>query len=213
VAQADGSMVWDRYCSTGTFKTCFSVKLNVLTTEVAPGVFETWATLDVLNLAGQYGSPADMAIYKISLTNNVPTTGFYAATGAAYRETTGGSQGTPEEWKTNNVGGLSVLDPTNGTTDDRIGGSCSAFGATDVLWCGGTISIKFKLGGPNAATWDPASGGTTVLTVYARTPGGQGARATITPEPITLTLIGTGLLGLGGAAVRRRRKGLDVSSD
>lgn len=35
----------------------------------------------------------------------------------------------------------------------------------------------------------------------------------VVPEPITVTMLATGLLGLGGVGLRRRRKGLDVVNE
>jgi hypothetical protein len=34
------------------------------------------------------------------------------------------------------------------------------------------------------------------------------ANTTVTPEPVSMVLLGSGLLGLGGAAARRRRRQL-----
>ncbi|MEP7326029.1 MAG: PEP-CTERM sorting domain-containing protein, partial [Gemmatimonadota bacterium] len=72
--------------------------------------------------------------------------------------------------------------------------------------------------------WDPRTSDISILSYDAEThqvsdnwtgntPGGQvGIAATVTPEPVTMTLLATGIAGMSGAGfLRRRRKSSDIS--
>ena len=94
--------------------------------------------------------------------------------------------------------------------------TCAALGQT------GFVTFSFHTTG----TWDAASSQIGIayegvvgipFPVECRTEVGSTDPAycpqvQVTPEPISMALLGTGLLGLGGAGLRRRRKAMDIQN-
>jgi hypothetical protein len=125
------------------------------------------------------------------------------------------------------LGAPSVLAASKGEDedDDEKGGFLSSAYVIVLAGVGGGAYLASELigGGNSGGVGDPnsppASGGPTTPTTPT-TPtdptGGPSASPgptspeTTTPEPVTMTLLATGLAGLGGAQFRRRRKSSDI---
>jgi hypothetical protein len=130
------------------------------------------------------------------------------------------------------VGAPSLLPASKGEdedNDDEKGGFLSSAYVIVLAGVGGGAYLASELigGGGSGGVGDPnsppTSGGpntpTTPTTPTDPTGGTGGPSAspgpttpeTTTPEPVTMTLLATGLAGLGGAQFRRRRKSSDIA--
>lgn len=222
VRAADGSASWLNICGGSTFNTCASVNLSVSGTTV---------TLQVKNLSGLFGSYANTIFTGIGLYN-LPA-GVLAVGSTTTMSGPVRAGDSPQAWGINNdksIGGGIVVDllglsgGTNGTIDNGIASGCATAlpGGSHDLWqttCNTNmgvadyVQISFSVN--NTTGWTPANSslfvkgqnGPNGASTECLT-GGDGANCggTSVPEPVTMMLLGSGLVGLAVPALRRRRK-------
>ncbi|MDH5283855.1 MAG: PEP-CTERM sorting domain-containing protein, partial [Gemmatimonadota bacterium] len=203
-------------CGGNAFSTCASVAVSA----VWDGSGNVTVTMQVTNLSGQNGTFANTVFTQVGLWN-VPA-------GTAYGpNSTVLSQGNSlSGWQPGNSGlsGAGIqkdvrgMDPTNGINGGIASGNKYTFTFTITNWQGSAPdfnTLGFAIhgqGGPNGCS--------TKLVIQAdgsanspdpNDPAVQACGTTVTPEPVTMSLLATGLAGMGGAGlVRRRRKQADA---
>jgi hypothetical protein len=222
-AWADGFKSY-KICGGSTFATCAAVQINVVGQDV---------TVRVWNLSGNSAATYGTNTYAGSIFRGI---GFYNVSGAQVNTAAGINvsgpvySGTPGNWtlsnggtnvfavafKTNNGGGLnngiaSSCDPS------LIPGGLNLYGNPCTSNLGNLndyVTFSFKITG----SWDPTTSDISLR--YANGPNGQNGECwtgpttgiaaanctTVTPEPVTMSLLATGLAGMGGAGLIRRRK-------
>ncbi len=227
-AFADGFQSY-KVCGGFSFTTCAAVQVSVTGSDVSVRIWNlsgnTAATYGTASNAGTiftgigfYNLPAGIDAVSGSLTINGPSR----------------PGDTPGQWTVTNNGRVDfIVDVAargGGTGANGISSGCAVSaqlpGPSVDLYqnpCGGNLSsnadfvtLSFKISG---GTWNPSTSAIVLRGVDGVTGhqvecwtganplGNPGNCTTVTPEPVTMTLLASGLAGIGGMGfIRRRRK-------
>lgn len=230
-AHADGYRSY-KVCGGDTFATCAAVQISVVGSDVTVRVWNLSGNGAATYGVGAT-TPANTMFTGIAFYN---TGGVSAVTGTLSTSGPQGSASAPFGWGLANNASLGfsvdwrVTPFSGGSGADGIASGCAAPGSipSGLRYyenpCSGDLSnnadwvtFTFKISG----TWDPNTSdivirgtnpvrgsvpGATECWTGTSPSGNAQTCTTVTPEPVTMSLLATGLAGMGGAGFLRRRK-------
>jgi hypothetical protein len=206
-------------------RSCHSVTLETQGLFSGTTRIGTAVKLTVRNLQGQHIAD-NMAWSALSAVRLYRPTVLGSTSGSSTPTLNGGATGTPSAWSwataaAGTWGNLRFL----GAAGSRIGGCVT--GSGNGMWtCPGEVIFSMSTSELFDAnefnelylTWAGSPNAGACTTDQTRSGGGVAqcdpqnttVNTSVTPEPITIALLGTGLFGIGGAHLRRRRKNNEV---
>jgi hypothetical protein len=218
-----------RFCGGDTFKTCAAVEITVVGNNVTMKVWNLSGNLgatygqaagsnagSIVNGIGFFNIPAGVQVVTSSLSVSGPVRGTDSPSGWNLKNF--GSVAFAVDYRAatsrNNGGiasGCASSGQLPGTPPNLYMNPCNSAFGNNSNW----VTFNFQITG---GSWDPSQSaisfraydGLTDVATECWTdtsPGGRPATCTtISPEPVTMTLLATGLAGMGGAGFIRRRK-------
>jgi hypothetical protein len=213
-ARADSNFAWDNYCINDAFVVCASVRINVTTAG--------HLTMQVWNLEGTYGSAH--TITSIGLYHVGDWSGIGEYKSATY--VNGGSTDITDKWSDapasiKTLGGVDLQLSTGAQGSSGINGCTALPGGTKWLTCNSFPGAPYVEFGFDLEDWSDAySASDFELRWHSQQlpdgsslkcdTGGYGSYGPCTPpstvpEPFTMTLLASGLAGMGGLGFLRRR--------